>query len=132
MVMTDTSAAEITREAMAEAGVRAFLRITERWGVTSERDLLVLLGGVSRSTLSRWKAGQIGRVSHDTLERLSFIAGIYKALQVLLQEPGRADTWPNRPNRAFGGQTPLERMLGGSITDLASVRAYLDAARGWS
>ncbi|MCB9786590.1 MAG: DUF2384 domain-containing protein [Deltaproteobacteria bacterium] len=117
---------------MAEAGVRAFLRITERWGVTSERDLLVLLGGVSRSTLSRWKAGQIGRVSHDTLERLSFIAGIYKALQVLLQEPGRADTWPNRPNRAFGGQTPLERMLGGSITDLASVRAYLDAARGWS
>lgn len=132
MVMTDTSTAEITREAMAEAGVRAFLRITERWGVTSERDLLVLLGGVSRSTLSRWKAGQIGRVSHDTLERLSFIAGIYKALQVLLQEPGRADTWPNRPNRAFGGQTPLERMLGGSITDLASVRAYLDAARGWS
>jgi hypothetical protein len=131
MAMAEAQGAAVTREAMAEAGARAFFRIAERWGVTSERDLLVLLGGPSRSTLARWKAGQVGRVSRDVLERLSLIAGIYKALQVMLQEPARADAWPSRPNRAFGGQTPLARMLGGSVTDLAFVRDHLDAARGW-
>ena len=48
--------------------------------------------------------------------------------------PGR-DThdWIKRPNRAFGGQTPLQRMRAGDITDLAAVRLYLDAARApWS
>ncbi len=132
MAIAEAKAAPETRAEMAAAGVRAFFRIAERWGVTTEREQLVLLGGPSRSTLARWKAGQIGRVSRDALERLSLIAGIYKALQVMLQEPGRADSWPSRPNRAFGGQTPLERMLAGSVTDLAAVRAYLDAARGWS
>ena len=34
---------------------------------------------------------------------------------------------------SFGGQTPLERMSAGDVTDLATVRQYLDAARGpWS
>lgn len=131
MGIADVSVATVTREAMAAAGVRAFFRIAERWGVSAEREQLVLLGGPSRSTLARWKAGQVGRVSRDVLERLSLVAGIYKALQIMLQEPGRADVWPSRPNRAFGGQTPLERMLAGSVTDLAAVRDYLDAARGW-
>ena len=31
--------------------------------------------------------------------------------------------------RALGGTTPLERMAAGDVTDLAAVRAYLDAAR---
>ena len=30
----------------------------------------------------------------------------------------------------FGGQTALQRMLAGDVTDLAAVRAYLDAERG--
>jgi len=29
----------------------------------------------------------------------------------------------------WGGQTPLQRMAAGDVTDLAAVRAYADAAR---
>lgn len=68
----------------------------------------------------------------DTLERLSLVFGIYKALQVLLPVPERADAWPRRPNDAplFGGRTALERMLTGMTSDLYVVRTYLDAQRG--
>ena len=38
--------------------------------------------------------------------------------------------WVKKPNQAFGGQRALDVMLGGYLTDLFRVRAYLDAARG--
>ncbi len=46
--------------------------------------------------------------------------------------PERADAWVKRPNTVapFGGQTPLEHMLGGQVVDLYRVRQYLDAERG--
>ena len=56
--------------------------------------------------------------------------GIHKALRHLFKEPARAYAWVKKPNAAFGGQSALERMLAGDVTDLAAVRAYLDAERG--
>ena len=35
-----------------------------------------------------------------------------------------------KPNAAFGGYSALDRMLQGAPTNLAAVRAYLDAERG--
>jgi len=71
-------------------------------------------------------------LSQDTLERLSYIFGIYSALQVLLPKPEAADTWIKKPNTApiFGGRSALERMLSGQVADLYIVRQYLDAQRG--
>jgi hypothetical protein len=68
----------------------------------------------------------------DTLERLSYLLGIYKALQLLLPEAQAADEWIRRPNEAplFGGRSALERMLSGNVADLYLVRQYLDAQRG--
>ena len=68
------------------------------------------------------------------LERLSYIFGIYKDLQILLPKPESADTWLHRPNDAppFGGRPALNRMLSGNVADLYVVRQYLDAQRGWS
>jgi hypothetical protein len=66
------------------------------------------------------------------LERLSYVLGIYKSLQILLPEPERADAWVRRPNDAplFGGGSALGRMLGGQVADLFLVRQYLDAQLG--
>jgi hypothetical protein len=68
----------------------------------------------------------------DTLERLSYIFGIYAALQVLLPRPDAADAWIRKPNAAplFGGRSALDRMLSGQVGDLFLVRQYLDAQRG--
>jgi hypothetical protein len=96
---------------------------------------MTLLGLTSRSTYFKWKQHpESANIDADTLERLSYIFGIYKALQVLLPNPDSADRWIKRPNSAipFQGQSALSRMMKGRVVDLYVVRQYLDAQRGWS
>ncbi|HLL19156.1 MAG TPA: MbcA/ParS/Xre antitoxin family protein [Rubrivivax sp.] len=121
---------------MAAAGLRAFARIAEAWGLSVEEQL-ALLGQPPRSTFFAWrKHPEKAALSRDTLERLSNILGIYKSLQILLPDPAAADSWVRRPNTAslFGGGTALARMLAGNVSDLNLVRRYLDSVRGggWS
>lgn len=117
---------------LSAAGLRAFFKIALAWSLSAEEQI-VLLGSPGRSTYFKWKnAPQSARLARDTLERLSLILGIYKALQILLPDPKAADTWIKRPNDAppFGGRPALDRMLAGNISDLLAVRQYLDAMRG--
>ena len=113
------------------AGLRAFARIAEAWGLTVAEQLR-LLGIASRSTYFKWRREQTPRLPQDTLERLSYLLGIYKSLQILLPDPRAADEWVRKPNSAapFGGHSALERMLSGQVADLYVVRQYLDAERG--
>jgi uncharacterized protein (DUF2384 family) len=109
-----------------------FFRIMELWGA-SNSDARRILGSPPLRTFYEWKAGRVRRLPEDTVRRIGYVAGIYKALQILYSDAAQADAWVRRPNRHFGDQTPLERMAAGDITDLATVRAYLDAARApWS
>jgi len=113
------------------AGLRAFARIAEAWGLTVAEQLK-LLGIASRSTFFKRQREHEPRLSPDTLERLSYLLGIYKSLQILLPDPQAADEWVRKPNSAapFGGRSALERMLSGQVADLYVVRQYLDAQRG--
>jgi Protein of unknown function (DUF2384) len=112
-----------------EIAVRAFFRLVGLWGLTME-EARVLLGRPSRARLYNWKAGRVSGLPHDTVQRISYLLGIHKALQILYSEPHLADAWVRRPNAAFGGQSALQRMLAGDVADLAAVRSHLDAARG--
>ncbi|PMS17701.1 hypothetical protein C0Z18_19825 [Trinickia dabaoshanensis] len=117
---------------MSAAGLRAFFNIARDWGLGIDEQI-VLLGSPGRSTFFKWKAAPASaRLSRDTLERLSLLLGIYKALQILLPEPAAADAWVKRANSAppFGGSSALDRMLAGNVSDLVAVRQYLDAMRG--
>jgi hypothetical protein len=113
------------------AGLRAFTRIADLWHL-SIAEQLTLLGIASRSTYFKWRKEAQPRLPRDTLERLSYLMGIYKALQLLLPDARAADEWIRRPNAApqFGGKSALERMLSGNVVDLYTVRQYLDAQRG--
>lgn len=113
--------------------LRAFFRISTAWGLKSSEER-VLLGSPPESTFFKWKKDQVGNLSRDVVERISYVLGIYKALQILLPDPDRADAWVRQPNAAplFAGQRALDRMLGGNVSDLFVVRQYLDAQRGWS
>jgi hypothetical protein len=112
--------------------LRGFFLIVDAWGVGAE-DARILLGSPAERTYYAWRRGNGVRVPADTLRRIGYIAGIYKALQILYSDPHQADGWIQRQNKAFGDQTPLERMRGGDVVDLAAVRNYLDAARApWS
>jgi hypothetical protein len=113
------------------AGLRAFANIAEAWSLPVA-DQLKLLGIASRSTFFKWRRERNPRLPRDTLERLSYLLGIYKSLQILLPDPKVADQWVRKPNTAptFGGGSALERMLSGQVADLYVVRQYLDAERG--
>lgn len=118
-------------EALAGPALRTFFRIAEAWKLKPD-EARKLLGEPARSTYFQWKQTGARQLSHDTLERISYILGIYKALQVLLPEPAAADGWIRKPNSApfLQGQSALERMLSGNVADLYVIRSYLDAQRG--
>lgn len=111
---------------------RGFFGIMERWGVDNAQ-ARSLLGQPAERTYFKWKKGQVGAVPMDTIRRIGYLSGIWKALEILYSDPHQADGWVHRPNQFFGGQPPLDRMCAGDVADLALVRQYLDAARApWS
>ncbi len=121
---------------MSAAGLRAFERIAQAWGLSVDEQLC-LLGQPPRSTYFAWrKHPDRASLPRDTLERLSNVLGIYKGLQILLPDAAAADAWVRQPNTAspFGGGTALARMLAGNVSDLNLVRRYIDSVRGggWS
>ena len=123
-----------SRRDLAPTAVRAFSRLAEIWRLSGAQQARLLgLDDTQMSTLYKWKSQpQRANLSHDTLDRISYLTGIYKALHILLTDDASADSWIHRQNDAslFAGHTPLERMLSGSMHDLHIVRAYLDAERG--
>ena len=117
---------------LSSAALQAFFNLTARWGLTAAQER-ILLGSPPESTFFKWKAERTARrLGRDTLERISYLLGIAKALNILLPSPRAADEWVTKPNAAplFHGQSALDRMLGGSLIDRADVRRYLEAQRG--
>lgn len=123
------------RRGLSGPALRTFFRIAELWRLSVEEQM-VLLGITARSTFFKWKKGEAAALPpalpKDALERISYLLGIYKALQILLPETKAADEWVHKANSAppFGGRSALERMLSGQVADLFVVRQYLDAERG--
>ena len=124
-------ATEFDRKGLSGPAVRTFFRIAKLWNLSVEEQM-ILLGLTARSTFFKWKKDPDTVLPKDTLERISYILGVYKALQILLPDEEAADEWVRRPNAAlpFGGRSALDRMLSGQVADLFVVRQYLDAQRG--
>lgn len=121
----------IDRKRLSGPALRTFFRIADLWGLSADKQM-TLLGVTARSTFFKWKKDADAVLPKDTLERISYVLGIYKALQVLLPDEKAADAWVKRTNTAplFGGGSALDRMLSGQVADLFVVRQYLDAQRG--
>jgi len=110
--------------------LKAYFGITQKWQLTNEQERVLL--GVTRATFFRWKQHLDGTLTADTLERISYVLGIYKALRILLPDEKAANAWIHKPNSAilFGGHSALDKLMKGRVVDLADVRRYLDAERG--
>lgn len=120
--------AEITQQEAA-AMLRAVLNLFDRWQLTTSQARR-LLGEPSERTFQRWRKGEIATLPHDTIFRLGTLLGVHKALRYMFSQPERGYDWIRKPNDVFGGHSALDRMLQGAPTNLAAVRAYLDAERG--
>ncbi|WP_457424277.1 antitoxin Xre-like helix-turn-helix domain-containing protein [Roseateles sp. P5_E7] len=115
---------------VARTVLRTFFNIARAWNLKASEQCVLL--GVSNATCNRWRNNQVkSALSADKLERLGYILNIYAALQTLLPVQERADAWVRERSYApvFGGESAINRMLGGLVGDLKVVADYLAAAQ---
>jgi hypothetical protein len=115
---------------LSPAAVKGLFRIAARWHLRDE-DTRILLGGISNGSFYNLKAHSARTLDEDQLTRISFLIGIYKALNILYS--GRlADAWIKLPNTnpMFAGMSPLNYATQGGIPALMRIRQLLDARRG--
>ncbi len=119
-----------TRERLSDGAVRAFFNIMETWKI-SDTQAMALLGGMSNGAFYTLKKGGGKRLDEDRIRRISYLVGIFKALNILYDQD-LADRWITLPNsnRIFGGKAPLDYMLRGGLPAFQTVRRLLDARRG--
>ncbi len=119
-----------TRKRLSHAAIEAFFQIVEKWQINND-DAMGLLGGVSHGRYYALKKTRRGVLTQDELTRISFLIGIYKALNILF---GRklADQWMLLPNSnpMFGGASPLSSLIEGGLPAMLQVRRLLDSRRG--
>jgi hypothetical protein len=121
--------ARAERERLSPAALRAFFTIMARWQVRDE-DARALLGGVTNGPFYEMKKHPERVLEADRLLRISYLIGIFKALNLLYSE-ALADEWMRRPNTSaiFAGQTPLAYLTSGGLPAMQVVRRLLDARR---
>jgi hypothetical protein len=118
------------RERLSPAAVRTFFNIMTRWNIRDE-DARVLLGGMSNGPFYEMKKSPERVLDADRLTRISYLIGIFKALNILYSNK-LADKWVQLPNSnpIFGGQMPLAYMMKGGQSAMQTVRRLLDDRRG--
>lgn len=105
------------RRRISGPAIRTFFNIADAWDLSVDEQR-ALLGWPAASTYHKYKAGDVGTLSFDSLTRLSLLIGIYKALHILYPERGLADRWVKLPNSnpLFGGRPALGLMTEGGST----------------
>ena len=120
------------RRKLSPAAMKALFKIVDRWNVSDE-DARQLLGGISNGSYYQLKAnpGSTKTLDQDRLERISYLIGIFKALNILYSQR-LADQWMQLPNTnpIFAGLTPLDYILRGGTPAMDTLRRLLDARRG--
>jgi len=119
------------RRRLSDPALRTFFQIARAWALSAAEER-ALLGWPPSSTFHKYKAGDAGVLSFDTLTRISLVLGIYKALQLLYADAPLADRWMRMPNTnpLFGGATPAAFVADNGLDGLFQIRRLLDARRG--
>jgi hypothetical protein len=119
------------RRKLSGPALRTFFNVARAWHLSATEER-ALLGWPPASTFHKYKSGDAGVLSFDTLTRISLVLGIYKALQLLYPEPSFADAWIRMPNAhaLFSGVTPLAFAADNGLDGLFHIRRLLDGRRG--
>ena len=112
------------RTRLSPPALKAFAEIARRWSL-SEMEMRGLLAVPQSQPIFHSNGDPL---SPDQLLRMSYLIGIFKALQIVYTEP-LASRWIRLPNSnvLFGGLAPLDMMVSGGIDAMRTVRKLLDA-----
>jgi hypothetical protein len=112
---------------LAEAARQTFRQIAMAWSLTYQEQS-ALLGQPVEIAFAVLYSSASGATRAETLERASYLIGIYVALHNIFSDQRQADGWIRRPNtgRLFNGASALALMCSGQLIDLAAVREHLE------
>jgi hypothetical protein len=119
------------RKRLSPDSLTLFFNIMDKWKIRDE-DARELLGGVTNGPFYEMKKNSERKVlDADQLYRVSYLIGIFKALNILHSEE-LADRWIQlrNTNIIFKGRTPLSYIMDGGLPAMQNVRRLLDARRG--
>lgn len=118
--------------AVAAAGLKAAVRILDKWRASGEQGEAVLR--VSHSTYARARRGDIAEIKLDSdqLTRISYLLNIHAALRMIFDNPENLYGFVNMINHNpyFNGRTPLEIMGSGDFAALYETFKRIDSLRG--
>jgi len=125
--------AQILSRSQCVAGLRAALRILDKWAASSEQACKILR--ISRSTYTRARQDDAAwsvALDQDQMHRISFVLNIHGALRTIFDNPDNVYGFAAMENRNefFNGRTPLEIMAQGDMISLYETFRRIDSLRG--
>ncbi|OJA04351.1 antitoxin Xre-like helix-turn-helix domain-containing protein [Halomonas sp. QHL1] len=118
--------------AAAAAGLKAAVRILDKWRASGEQGEAILR--VSHSTYARARRGDLVEIKLDSdqLTRISYLLNIHAALRMIFDNPENLYGFVNLVNHNpyFNGRTPLEIIGSGDFAALYETFKRIDSLRG--
>lgn len=129
IALKEVSSNDLQSENAGRVALTAFFNLADHWRL-STTEMAQLLGNIKNSRFFDWKKNHNQKIPSDTMERISYLLGIYKSLLILLPNTQAAHEWIKKPNGKFNGISALDYILQNGFSGLIDVRRYLDAERG--
>lgn len=127
--LPDAMSQRFDREDLRLAGpaLRAFTQIASAWSL-SPQEQSQILGQPVESAFAVLETGVTDPSWPETLQRVSYLIGIYRLLHTIFSDSQQANGWVRRPNNSkiFNGNSALALMCSGHAADLAQVRQHLE------
>lgn len=131
--MTALAQAAVLSKTQCVTGLRAALRILDKWQASTDQACRILR--ISRSTCTRARQDDAGwsvSLDMDQMHRISFVLNIHAALRTIFDNPENVYGFASLANHNdfFNGRTPLEIMAQGDFISLYETFRRIDALRG--
>ena len=114
----------------ANVALKVALNIFDKWQCSAEQKIAIL--GLTRSTFYRiTKSPEKASLSHDQVERISYILNIHQALRIVFSNAENIYGYMRMANNNpyFNGKSPLSIIETGSFGSLYEVNKRIDSMR---
>ena len=110
---------------------KMIMRLFDLWKISALQQSICLgLSPRSRTSIAKYRSGKAYLpLYRDIQDRIGNLLIIHSSLRKLFPENKEiVYTWINRPNKYFGGLTPLEIICRDNYQGIESVKSYLERA----
>lgn len=120
----------MSNQKLSIVGIKTFINIMHQWGVEQNKQSVILGLDVQKVLKERALGNEI-HLPEASLIRISHIIRIYKSLHIIFASEDQANTWIHKANANFDGDSALNVILGGEISDIEKISNYLQEQVGF-